>query len=139
MLDEFDLLILIIESERILNNRPITYLLSSTDELLELTSRMILTDSIFSGVTPGVFMKADTYRQLWRKTQYLANQFWSRWLKEYLPLLQPRRKWFGSSRTLKPDDLVFIVDKQASRECLPKGIVEAVMPDNSSLVRRVKV
>ena len=64
MLDEFDLLILITEIERILNDRPITYLLSSTDELLELTSRKILTNSIFPGVTPGMFMKADAHRRL---------------------------------------------------------------------------
>ena len=100
---------------------------------------MILTGSISPGVAPGVFMKGDAYRRSWKKTQYLADQFWSRWLKEYLPLRQPRQKWFGTSRNLKPGDMVLIIDESASRGCWPKGIVEAVMPDSSNLVRRVKV
>ena len=77
-LDEFDLLTLITEIERILNDRPITYLPSSPDELAALTPSMILTGSISPGVAPGIFMKGDAYRRSWRKTQYLADQFWSR-------------------------------------------------------------
>ena len=42
---------------------------------------------------PGVFDKRDLYfRKQWRQVQYLANVFWSRWIKEYLPTLQHRQK-----------------------------------------------
>ena len=37
---------------------------------------------------PGRFVKEDVYaRKRWRKVQYLAEQFWSRWRKEYLQQL----------------------------------------------------
>ena len=136
-LDEFDLLTLVTEIERILNDRPITHLPSTPDDLDALTPSMILTGSLGDAVVPGVFMKGDVYRRSWRKTKYLADLVWDRWLKEYLPLLQPRQKWFGAHRNLQPGDLL-VMEESAKRGNWPKGIVEAVMPDSNNLVRRVK-
>ena len=138
-LEEFDLLTLVTKIEGILNDHPITSLASSPEDLSALTLSMVLTGSLRMGVAPGVFMKSDKYRQLWRKTQYLADIFWSQWLKEYLPLLQPRQKWFATSRNLQPGDLVLVVDETVKHGCWPKAIVEEVMPDSNNLVRRVKV
>lgn len=42
--------------------------------------------------------------------QYIANQFWSRWVKEYLPVLQIRSKWLASKANLKAGDLVMVMD-----------------------------
>ncbi|KAK3706058.1 hypothetical protein QZH41_004150, partial [Actinostola sp. cb2023] len=36
----------------------------------------------------GDFSSADLYSKQWRRVQHLANIFWSRWRKEYLPTLQ---------------------------------------------------
>ena len=127
------------EIERILNDRPITHLPSTPDDLDALTQSMIMTGSLGDAVAPGVFMKGDVCRHSWRKTQYLADLLWDRWLKEYLPLLQPRQKWFGTHRNLQPGDFVLVIDESAKRGHWPKGIVEAVMPDSNNLVRRVKV
>jgi len=84
------------EVERILNDRPITSLPSGQDELAALTPGMILSSSIDDCASPDVFLKAEGYRRSWRKTQYLADVFWDRSLKEYLRRLQPRAKWYGS-------------------------------------------
>ena len=36
----------------------------------------------------GNFQRADVYlRKRWRRVQYLANLFWTRWRKEYLRTL----------------------------------------------------
>ena len=138
-LEEFDLLTLMTEIERILNNRRISDLPSSPDEFAALTPNMILSGCMDDAVPPGVFLKADGYRRPWKKTQFLADNFWKRWLVEYLPLLQPRSKWFGTTDNLKCGDLVLMVDEQTSRGCWPKAIVVEVMPDKNNLVRRVKV
>ena len=47
-----------------------------------------------ASVPPGIFEKEDLHcRRQWREAQYLANLFWRRWIKEYLPTLQERKKW----------------------------------------------
>ena len=35
----------------------------------------------------------DMYAKQWKHVQVLAELFWSRWRREYLQTLQPRRKW----------------------------------------------
>ena len=127
-LNEFDLLTLWTEVERILNDRPITRLPSEPDDLAARTPSMLLTGCLADGAPPGVFLKADGYRRSWRKTQYLADLFWERWLKEYLHLLQPRSKWHGSSPSLKPGEVVLVKDENTKRSCWPKGVVESVEP-----------
>ena len=43
---------------------------------------------------PGEFSKPDTYsKKKWRRVQYIAGEFWSRWRKEFLQNLQVRQKW----------------------------------------------
>ena len=138
-LEEYDLLTLLTEVERILNNRPISETPSSPDEFAALTPSMVLTGVLDDGSPPGVFLKSDGYKRSWKKTQYLANQFWERWLREYLPLLQPRSKWFGSSTNFKKGDLVLIQDDQLKRGCWSKAVVEEMMPDAANLVRRVRI
>ena len=137
--DEFELLTLITEIERILNDRPITQLSSKTDDLSTITPSMILSGSVESDAPFDVFIKADGYRRSWRKTQYLADLFWERWINQYLPLLQPRHKWFETVPSLKPGDLVLIVDESTKRGHWPKTIVKEVMPDSNHLVRRVLI
>ena len=127
------------EVERILNDRPITSLPSGQDELAALTPGMILSSSINDCASPDVFLKAEGYRRSWRKTQYLADVFWDRWHKEYLRLLQPRAKWYGSLPNVKVGDLVLIKDENTKRGCWPKGVVESVVPGNDGLVRRVRI
>ena len=138
-LDEFDLLTLIIEMERILNNRPITSLPSAPHDLSAITPSMIKTGSVADSLPPDEFVKADAYKKSWRKTQYSADLFWEKWTCEYLPLLQTRKKWLCTSRNLKPEDLVLVIDEQTKRGHWPKAIVQEVMPDSNGLVRRVHV
>ena len=99
----------------------------------------ILSGSVESDAPFDVFIKADGYWHWWRKTQYLADLFRERWTNQYLPLLQPRHKWFGAVPSLKPGDLVLIVDESTKRGHWPKAIVKEVMPDSNHLVRRVLV
>ena len=109
------------------------------DDLSALTPNMILTGVTYENAPPDVFMKSDVYRRSWRKTQLLADEFWRRWMLEYLPLLQPRQKWFATSPNLKPGDLVLVMNDQRKRGAWPKAVIEEVFPDKAGLVRRVKV
>jgi predicted KAP-like P-loop ATPase len=62
-----------------------------------------------------MFTEEDLHsRKQWRRAQFLANCFWTRWMKEYLPMLQERQKWIRERRNLEVNDLVLVVDKKHS-------------------------
>ena len=125
--------------EKIINDRPISELPSSPDDPVALTPSMLLTGSIDDSASPGEFLRTDGYRRSWKKCQYLADRFWERWLQEYLPLLQPRSKWFGKCGNIQKGDIVLVVNERVGRGCWPMAVVEEVFPDRCGLVRRVSM
>lgn len=93
-----------------------------------------------ASVPPGVFKKKDAYaRRRWKQSQYLADLFWSRWTREYLPLLQEWQKWFRTKRNFQLGDIVLIVDGSAPRNSWMIGRVLKTMPDTKGALRRVSV
>ncbi|KAI7789742.1 hypothetical protein IRJ41_004483 [Triplophysa rosa] len=56
----------------------------------------------------------DEYGILRVGVQYLINEFWSRWRKEYLLNLQTRQKWHKSRRNTKVNDITDILRRVAS-------------------------
>ena len=140
-LDDELLHTLLVEAEAIVNSRPLTYI-NTTDASEEpLTPMQLLTlKSKVVYPPPGAFMKEDLYcRKRWRKVQYLATQFWRRWISEIIPTLQERRKWQKPEQNLKPGDIVLLVDENSARCNWPKGIVTETFPSEDNLVRKVKV
>ena len=71
--------------------------------------------------------------------QYLANEFWSRWKREYIQSLQIRQKWNKPHRNLKIDDIVLIIDHNVPRNHWKLGRVTETMPDKNGCVRIVKL
>ena len=64
---------------------------------------------------PGQFDKSDIYGRRWRDVQFLSDQRWKRWVREYLPLLQLRRKWLTPERYLQIGDVVLIMGENTPR------------------------
>ena len=79
------------------------------------------------------------YRQRWKFIQYLANQFWKRWLKEYLPELQRRSKWCARQENIKVGDVVLLCEENTPRFLWPLGLVIQVKEGRDKLIRTVKV
>ena len=130
---------LLIEVEFVVNSRPLTYM--PTDETEEsLTPNHFLLGSS-SGEKPKPFYETNshTYKNNWKTTQALANMFWKRWVKEYLPTLVKRTKWFEPAKPLKIGDLVLIVDEQAKRNEWLRGKVTEIIANCSGQVRQAKV
>ena len=89
---------------------------------------------------PGLFRKDDLLsRRRWRQVQYLADIFWKRWSREYLPLLQSSQKWNKPRRNLAVGDVVLLSGENLPRNTWPLGRIVEVFPDRNSLVRRAKV
>ena len=106
-LNDENLNTLLCEIESILNSRPLTELSADPDDLEALTPNHILLLNNFATFPPGLFSRDDLYtNRRWKQVQYLANIFWTRWRRQYLPLLQKTQKWLKESRSLQEGDLV---------------------------------
>ena len=130
---------LLCEVERILNDRPLTSLSDHPDDPEPLTPSKLLLLRPNSCIPPDVFKGHDKYSKRWRQAQCLADSFWKRWMKEYLPALQTRQKWSVSRRNFAVGDLVLVVDDKTPRGRWPMGLIEEVFPDSNGYVRSVKV
>ena len=139
-LDDETLQTLMCEAESIINGRPLTTVSNDPRDLEPLTPNHLLLLRQDTPLPPGIFEKKDTLsRRRWRQVQYLADVFWKRWKKEYLPLLQQRQKWFKAERNFAIGDIVIVVDESTPRNMWPIGRITEVFPDKQQLVCRVKV
>ena len=137
-LDDELLHTLMIEAEAIVNSRPLTCLEPDSEpltpfQLLTLKSKVALPP-------PGNFVKEDLYcRKRWRRVQHLANEFWSRWTKEYLPTLQKRQKWSKPHMNLEVGDMVMLTDETNPRCQWSKALVTRTHPSEDGLIRKLTV
>ncbi|XP_071094883.1 uncharacterized protein [Haliotis cracherodii] len=127
------------EVEAIVNSRPITIVSDSPSDMEPLTPNHILLLRSGNSLPPGRFSVHDTYRRRWKHVQFLADQFWKRWLKEYLPGLQLRQKWLQSTVNLKVGDIVLLVNENSPRCVWPLARITNVFPGNDGLVRSIEV
>ena len=88
---------------------------------------------------PGKFGPDDVYRRRWRHVQHIANQFWRKWIKLYLPELQTRSKWIEIERNLSVGDLVLILDENTPRNLWPLARVVDVSVGRDGLVRSARL
>ena len=129
------------EVEAIVNSRPLTLEDVNNPESMPLSPMNILTlKPKLVMPPPGIFQKADLYcRKRWRVVQHLANEFWSRWRKEYLLKLQTRSKWMEKKRNFEVGDVVLLRDADVGRDKWPMGVVVSAVPGEDNLVRTVEV
>lgn len=140
IMDDEGLQTVLCEVESIINDRPITKTSDDPKDLEALTPNHLLLLKDQASVPPGVFKKEDAYaRRRWKQSQYLADLFWLRWTREYLPLLQERQKWFRTKRNFQLGDIVLIVDDSAPQNSWMIGRVLKTMPDAKGAVRSVSV
>ena len=127
------------EAENIINSRPITKVSDKLDDMAALSPNHLLIMKQGPSAPPGEFRINDMYRRRWRYTQHLADQFWRRWQKEYIPELMKRLKWKDKKRNIKVGDLVLLVEESTPRGLWPLALVVEVICGRDSLVRSVRV
>lgn len=129
------------EVAAIMNARPLIPVSSDPESPLILTPAMLLT--LKTGFAPpppsGNFEEADLLREEWKRVQYLAEMFWTKWKHEYLKTLQLRHQWQEQRPNLQEGDIVLLKDTQAKRNQWPTGIITKTLPGQDGLVRKVEV
>jgi len=126
--------------ESVINSRPLTTVSSDHKDLEPLTPNHLLLLRGDPVLPPGEFVKQDLYScRCWRQVQYLADIFWRRWTREYLPTLQLRQKWRHPVKNLEAGDVVIVADDNAPRNLWHLGRVTETYPSSDGFVRTVKV
>ncbi|XP_055622975.1 uncharacterized protein LOC129766467 [Toxorhynchites rutilus septentrionalis] len=98
-------------------------------------------DEVSSGIKQPVTAPVDgmsALRDSWKLAQHMVDGFWRRWVREYLPMLTRRTKWFEEVKPLKPGDVVIVMDDD-QRNRWERGRVLETFPGKDGQVRRVKV
>jgi len=76
------------EVKRISNDRLILLVALDHKDLKALTPNALLKGTINASLPPDVFVKANSYKQSWRRIGWMADIFWRQWIRSYLPVLQ---------------------------------------------------
>lgn len=130
----------LLEAANIVNSRPLTHIPVSAAGEEPLTPNHFLL-----GVPNAVHTSIPTdekiwcLRKQWRIASALKNHFWRKWVRDYLPTLTRRTKWFQKSEPLKVGDLVLVCDEDVSRNQWVKGIIEKVILSKDGQVRKAEI
>lgn len=139
VLDDERLHTLLCEVEVVVNSRPITPASEDPNDLDALTPTHLLRVGAYTHLPVSEHVDGEAYRRRWKHAQFLAEQFWKRWLREYLPLLRRRRTNFTPCRNFEEGDLVIVAGEPMPRNQWRLGRVVEPIRSDDGLVRQVKV
>uniref|UniRef100_A0AAG5DPK9 Integrase catalytic domain-containing protein n=1 Tax=Anopheles atroparvus TaxID=41427 RepID=A0AAG5DPK9_ANOAO len=128
------------EIEMTINSRPLTHVpLDDVSEPPLTPNHFILGSS--HGYKPPIALDDSpaALRSTWRSSEKLANLFWEKWVRDYLPTLTRRSKWFHPVKPVEIGDVVLIADGNLPRNCWPKGRIIAVAEAADGQVRSATV
>jgi phage baseplate assembly protein gpV len=78
-------------------------------------------------------------KQAWQETRILVDDYWKRWSKEYVLMLQERKKWKTSTPDLKVGQMVLLVSDDRPRDQWRLGVVDDLGAESDGRMRQVKV
>ena len=141
-LDDESLRTFLSEAAGIINSRPLSVdSLADANSVKPITPNSLLTMKTSVVVPPiGNFESDQVYaKRRWRVVQYLAEQFWYRWRKEYIHNLQVRSKWCKPKRNFAVGDIVYLTDDLLPRCDWRVCRVQEVYPGSDGIVRSIKL
>ncbi|XP_062392175.1 uncharacterized protein LOC134080001 [Sardina pilchardus] len=134
------LLTVLLEVELILNSKPLGYVSADVADADPVTPNSLLMGRPDGSLPQVVYPETELLsRRRWRHAQVLADQFWARFIRDYLPSLQTRQKWTLSPPNLKDQAVVMIMDPHLPRALWPIGHVKAIHHSDDGRVRSADV
>ncbi|XP_062713212.1 uncharacterized protein LOC134290169 [Aedes albopictus] len=127
--NEESLATVLAEAESVVNSRPLTYIPLETAQQESLTPNHFLLMSS-NGVAQTPKTLADpkqVSRNDWNLCRTLVDQFWRRWVREYLPTIARRTKWFDEVKPIQVDDLVLIVEEKIRNGWIRGRVAELII------------
>lgn len=124
-----------------MNTRPLTRASSDPSDEDAITPNHFLRG--YSDIGPSLPASLDDSEEFgkmqWMISESLANLFWKRWTRDYLPELLRRTKWHENEDPLEVRDLVLMVDENKPRNLCIRAVVKEVRPGRDGQVRVAEV
>ena len=137
LLTDEELLSYLAEVEKVLNDRPLTKMGSDPRDEVPITPSDLL---LLRGNSSRPAIASDNpLRKRWATVQDLANRFYERFTREYLPTLQGRSKWVKERPQLRVGDIVLVMDDDTKRGRWPLGLVVEIVESHDGRVRSARV
>lgn len=128
------------EAESMINCRPLTYIPLDTPDQEALTPNHFLLlsssgvkQSVKQPMNEGMALRSD-----WNQCQLMLDRLWTRWIREYLPTITRRTKWFEDVQPLTEGALVFIVNDK-ERNSWVRGRVVKLIAGSDGRIRQADV
>ena len=134
-----ELMTAIIGAEALINLRLLTYQSANPADDVPLTPNHFLYGQIRGHFAPTSCDDTDFNFQRWRRIQELVRHCWSRWMREWLPGLNARRKWFQTNRDVQAGDVMLVISPDTPRGNWPLGRVLEVYPGKDRHVHVAKI
>ena len=128
------------EIEAILNSRPLGYVSSDPTDPNPVTPNDLLMGRADAAMPQVIYPEVELHsRRRWRHSQVLADQFWKRYVRNFLPTLQTRQKWTEERNNMTKGDRVIVLDPQLPRAFWPVGEVKETKSGKDGRVRTAVV
>lgn len=130
----------LIEVEGILNSKPLGYVSTDLAEADPVTPNCLLMGRPDSSLPQVLYPESEILsRRSWWHSQVLADQFWTYFLRHYLPSLQSRQKWVKETENLTVGTVVMLVDQRLPRALWSVGRVVKTIMSADGKVRPAEV
>ncbi|KAF0745786.1 Uncharacterized protein FWK35_00034883, partial [Aphis craccivora] len=131
---------LLCQVEACLNSRPLTPISNDPNDLQALTpAHFLIGGPMLSYPEPDLSQEESNGLRRWRFVQFLMQDFWQRWHKEYLPQLQTRGKWTSGTSPLKLNDIVIVKEDNLPPARWKLARIISVHPGSDGRIRVVTV
>lgn len=124
-----------------MNARPLTTTPIDPDNPIPLTPNQLILGHSNEYGSPHVVERGEENSLFgYRRVKYLQQLMFQRWLREYLPVIMKRGKWFERQQEpLKSGDIALVVDRNSDRDNWHMVEVERTFPGNDGEVRVVEI
>jgi transposase InsO family protein len=128
------------EIANILNGRPITRVSTDPTEEGPLTPNHFILGCHHPTAPPDAETAFDGLsRHHWKQAQFIIDQWWRKWMREYVPELIPREILQQHTRQMRVGDEVLVIDENNRRGHWPRGFGTKTFPGDGGVIRRVAV
>ena len=134
-----ELVTIIAGAESLINSRPLTYQSANGKDLIPLTPNHFLHGQIGGALAPEVDDWNQNPIKRWRRVQEILKHFWKRWIREWLPSIGKRSKWYIEKENLKVDDVVLVMTPDTKRGKWPLGRIVETVKGIDNKIRTVKL
>ncbi|KAI4881937.1 hypothetical protein NFI96_005619, partial [Prochilodus magdalenae] len=130
----------LIEVEGIINSKPLGYASSDISDPDPITPNLLLMGRQDPATPQVVYSETELLsRRRWRQCRVLADQFWAKFIRDYLLSLQTRSKWQQEKEDLIVGSIATIIDPQLPRALWLVGYITAVIPGADGRMRTAQI